>query len=146
MAGRLCVFGENCILDVILNQHVKTSYAIYGCVIIYFIQSGGICINSITVIVQSLSCVRLCDPMDCRKPGFPVLRHLRSLFKLMSITSVMPSIHLILRHPLLLLPSIFPSIRVFSKEPALCIRWPKDWSLSFSFIGLSNEYSGLISF
>ena len=68
-----------------------------------------------------------------------------SLLKLMSIESVMPSNHLILCHPLLLLPSIFPSIRVFSNEPVLCIRWPKDWSFSFS-ISPSNEYSGLISF
>jgi len=68
-----------------------------------------------------------------------------SLLKLMSIKSVMPSNHLILCHPLLLLPSIFPSIRVFSKESVLCIRWPKCWSFSFS-IRPSNEYSGLISF
>ena len=62
----------------------------------------------------------------------------------MSIESVMPSNRLILCHPLLLLPSIFPSIRVFSNESALCIRWPKYWSFSFS-ISPSNEYSGLIS-
>ena len=62
----------------------------------------------------------------------------------MSIVSVMPSNYLILCHSLLLLPSIFPSIRVFSNESALCIRWPKHWS--FSFISLSNEYPGLISF
>ena len=69
----------------------------------------------------------------------------QSLPKLMSIGSVMPSHHLILCRPLLLLPSIFPSIRVFSKESALCIRWPKYWSFSFN-IGPSNEHSGLISF
>ena len=63
----------------------------------------------------------------------------------MCIESVMPSNHLILCHPLLLLPSIFPSIRVFSNESVLCIRWPKYWSFSFN-ISLSNEYSGLISF
>ena len=63
----------------------------------------------------------------------------------MSIESVMPSNHLILCHPLLLLPSIFPSIRVFSNESVLCISWPKDWSFSFS-ISPSNGYSGLISF
>ena len=68
-----------------------------------------------------------------------------NLLKLMSIKSVMPSNHLILCHPLLLPPSIFPSIRVFSNESALCIRWPKYWSFSFS-ISPSNEYSGLISF
>ena len=63
----------------------------------------------------------------------------------MSIQPVMPSNHLLLCHPLLLLPSIFPSIRVFSNESALHIRWPKFWSFSFS-ISPSNEYSGLISF
>ena len=69
----------------------------------------------------------------------------RRLLGLMSVESVMPSNHLILCRPLLLLPSIFSSIRVFSSESVLCIRWPKDWSFSFS-ISPSNEYSGLISF
>ena len=69
----------------------------------------------------------------------------RCLFKFMSIESVMPSNHLILGHPLLLLPSIFPSIRVFSNETVLHIRWPKDCSFSFS-VRPSNEYSGLTSF
>ena len=69
----------------------------------------------------------------------------RSLLKLMSIESVMPSSHLILCHPLLLLPSIFPSIRVFSNESALRIRWPKYWHFSFN-ISPSNEHPGLISF
>ena len=68
-----------------------------------------------------------------------------SLFKLMSIESVMPSNHLTLCHPLLLRPSILPSIRVFSNQSALQIRWPKYWSFSFS-ISSSSEYSGLISF
>ena len=66
----------------------------------------------------------------------------RSLFKFMSIESVMPSNHFILCHPFLVLPSIFPSIKVFSNELALCIRWPKYWNFSIS---PSNEYSGLIS-
>ena len=82
-------------------------------------------------------------------PGFPVHHHLpeftETLLRLMSIESVMPSNHLILCRPLLLLPSIFPSIRVFSNEPVLPIRWPKYWSFSFN-ISPSNEYSGLISF
>ena len=69
----------------------------------------------------------------------------QSLLKLMSIESVMPSNHLILCRPLLLLPSIFPSIRVFSNESVLRIRWPKDWSFNFT-ISTSNEYSGVISF
>ena len=68
-----------------------------------------------------------------------------SLLKLVSIDSMMPSNHLILCHPLLFLPSIFPSIKIFSSELALCIRWPKYWSFSFS-ISPSNEYSGSISF
>ena len=69
----------------------------------------------------------------------------QSLLKIISIESVMPSNHLILCHPLLLLPSVFPSFRVFSSKSVLCIRWPKYWSFSFS-ISPSNEYSGLISF
>ena len=77
--------------------------------------------------------------------AFLSITNSRSLLKLMSIESVMPSNHLILCHPLLLLPSIFPSIRVFSNESALCIRWPKYWSFSFN-ISLSNEHPGLISF
>ena len=68
-----------------------------------------------------------------------------SLLKLMSIASVMPPNHLILCHPLLLVPSVFPSIRVFSNESVLCIRWSKYWSFSLS-ISPSNEYLGLISF
>ena len=81
--------------------------------------------------------------MDGSTPGFPVTTS-RSLLKLMSIESVMPSNHLILCHPLLP-PSIFPSIRVFSSESVLHIRWPKCCSFSFS-ISPSNEYSGLIFF
>ena len=73
------------------------------------------------------------------------ITNFRSLLKLMSIESVMPSDHLILCHPLLLLPSIFPSIRVFSNKSVLHIRWPKYWSFSFN-MSPSNEYSGLISF
>ena len=90
-------------------------------------------------------CPTLCDPMDCSTPGFPVHHQLRSLLKLMSIELVMPSNHLILCCPLLVLPSIFPSIRVFSNESVLLIRWPKHWSFSLS-ISHSSEYSGLISF
>ena len=69
----------------------------------------------------------------------------QSLLKLMPIESLMPFNHLILCHPLLLLPSIFPSIRVFSNESVLCIRWPKEWSFNFN-ISPSHEYSGLFSF
>ena len=91
-------------------------------------------------------CLTLCDPMDCSMPGFPVIHYLLELAKkLMSIESVMPSNHLILCCPLLLLTTIFPSIRVFCSESALYLRKPKYWSFSFS-ISPSNEYSGLISF
>ena len=82
--------------------------------------------------------------MNCSTPGFPVHHQLWSLIKLMPIESAMPFNHLILCHPLLLLPSIFPSIKVFSNE-VLRIRWPKYWSFSFS-VSISNEYLGLISF
>ena len=75
----------------------------------------------------------LCNPMDCSTPGFPVLHISWSLLKLMSIESVMPSNHLILRCSLLLLPSIFSTIRVFSNESALCVRWPKYYSFGKYF-------------
>ena len=85
------------------------------------------------------TCPTLCDPMNHSTPGLPV-HH-----QLMSIESVMPSSHLILCHPLLLLPPFPPSIRVFSSESTLHMRWPKYWSFSFSNIP-SNEHPGLISF
>ena len=83
------------------------------------------------------SCPTLCDPMNCSTPGFPVLHHLPEFVQTHVHWSVMPSNHLILCCPLLLLPSIFPSIRVFSSESALRIRWPKYGSLSIS---PSSEY------
>ena len=96
--------------------------------------------------VQSLSPVQLSStPWTAAHQASLSFTNSQSLLKLMSIESVMPSNHLTLCHPLLLLPSIFPSIRVFSNESALCIRWPKCWSFSFS-LSPSSEYSGLISF
>ena len=96
--------------------------------------------------VQSLSCVRLfATPWTVAHQASLSITNSWSLLKLMSIELVMPSNHLILCHPLLLLPSTFPSIRVFSNESVLHIRWPKYWSFSFS-ISPSNEYSGVISF
>ena len=95
---------------------------------------------------QSLSHVRLfVTPWTAAHQASLSITISRSLLKLMYIESVMPSNHLILCDPLLLLPSIFPSIRVFSNESALRIRWPKYWSFSFS-ISPFSEYSGLISF
>ena len=96
--------------------------------------------------VQSLSCVQFfATPWITPCQASLSFTIFQSLLKLISIESVMPSNHLILCRPLLLLPSIFPSIRVFSNESALHIRWPKYWSFSFN-IGPSNEYQGLISF
>ena len=100
--------------------------------------------ESVISSVQSLSHVRLCDPMDCSTPGLPVHHHLPELAQTHVHQSVMPSNHLILCHPLLLLPSIFPSIKVLSTDPVLRIRWPKYWSFSCS-ISPSNEHPGLIS-
>ena len=98
------------------------------------------------LVVQSVSCVRLfVNPwtaVDQPSLSFTISQ---SLLKLISIESVMPSNHLTLCHPLLLLPSVFPSIRVFSNESALHIRWPKYWSYSFS-ISPSNKYSEFIFF
>ena len=96
--------------------------------------------------IQSLSCVRLfATPWTTARQASLSITISRSLPKLMSIESVMPSDRLILCCPLLLLPSIFPNIRVFSNESALCIRWPKYWSFSFN-ISASNEHPGLVSF
>ena len=98
------------------------------------------------VVVQSLSHVSLlATPRTATGQASLSITNTRSLLKLMTIESVMPSNHLILCRPLLFLPSIFPSIRVFSNESALHIRWSKYWSFSFS-MSPSNEYSGLISF
>ena len=91
------------------------------------------------------SCLTLCDPMDCSMLASLSFTISQSSLKLMSIESMMPSNHLILCRPLLLLPSIFPSIRVFSHESAFRIRWPKYWSFSFN-ISPSSDYTGLISF
>ena len=96
--------------------------------------------------VQLLSRVRLfLTPWTAARQASLSITNSRTLLKLMSIESVMPSNHLVLCCPLLLLPSIFPSIRIFSNESVLHIRWPKYWSFSFS-ISPSNEYLGLISF
>ena len=91
------------------------------------------------------SCPTLCDPMNLSTPGSLSITNSQGSLRLTSIESVMPSSHLILGRPLLLLPLIAPSIRVFSSESTLCMRWPKYWSFSFSIIP-SIEIPGLISF
>ena len=103
-------------------------------------------INAKFSLVQSLSHVRLfVTPWTAARQASPSITNSQSLLKLMSIELVMPSNHLILCHPLLLLPSIFPSIGVFSNKSALRIRWPKYWSFSFN-ISHPSEHPGLISF
>ena len=107
------------------------------------VSIGSLCLLAI---VQSLSHVQLfVTPWTAARQASLSITNSQGLLKLMSIESVMPSNHLMLCRPLLLLPSIFPSVRVFSNESVLHIRWPNDWSFSFS-INPSNEYSGLISF
>ena len=113
-----------------------------------FIQecSAFVTCSGLNVVVQWLSHVQLIvAPWTAVHQASLSFTISWSLLKLTSIESVMPSSHLILGCPLLLPPSIFPSIRVFSNESALCIRWPKYWSFSFS-ISLSNEHSGVTSF
>ena len=110
------------------------------------VHKGVLLLHCYLSSVQSLSRVRLfVTPWTTAHQASLSITNSQSLLKLMSIESVMPSNHLILCYPLLLLPSIFPSIRVFSNESLLPIRWSKFWSFSFS-ISSSNEYSGLISF
>ena len=91
------------------------------------------------------SCPTLCNPMDCNMPGLPVHHQLPELAQthVHRVSDAIQPFHLL--SPLLLLPSIFPSIRVFSSESVFLIKWPKDWTFSFS-ISPSSEYSGLISF
>ena len=121
-------------------------YSIYSAgalIVISSLGEEGLQLSQSSSVAQS--CPTPCDPGDCSTPGLPVhIANSCSLLKLMSTESVMPSNHLILCRPLLS-PSVSPSIRVFSNESVLCIRWPKDWSFSFS-ISPSSEYSGLISF
>ena len=90
-------------------------------------------------------CPTLCDPMNLSMPGLPVHHQLPEFTQTHVIKSLMPSSHLILYRPFILLPPIPPSIRVFSNESVLCMRWPKYWSFSFSIIP-SKEIPGLISF
>ena len=105
-------------------------------------QSNVVCSFQFSSVAQS--CPTLCDPMNCSTQLISITNS-QSSPKFMCIESVMPSSHLILCRPLLLLPLILPSIRVFSNESALRMRWPKYWSFSFS-ISPSKEHPGLISF
>ena len=128
----MLVFGNKIIWVQILSQQI---------LILTLSKLYNLCAFSS---VQSLSCVQLfATPWTAAHQSSLSSTISQSLLKLMSIESVMPSSHLVLCHPLLLLPCIFPSIRVFSSQSAFCNRWPKFWSFSISPY---NEYSGLISF
>ena len=118
-----------------LSFKILSLYIQFSCSFVYF-----------SLLVKSLSCVWLfATPQTAACQAALSITNSWSLLELMSIESVMPTNHLILCHPLILLPSIFPSIGVFSNESVLHIKWPMYWSFSFS-TSLSNEYSGLISF
>ena len=131
----------------ILNSFPASSRGHRGKPLISFVQHNAsdcnFCIKQFSS-VQSLRCVQLfATPWTAAQQASLCITNSQSFLKLISIESVMPSNHLILCRPLLLLPpSIFPSIKVFSNEAVLCIRWPKYWSLSIS---PSSECSGLIS-
>ena len=128
-----------------LLKFLTSSLWFVGCLLISNMCDQ--CVISVSIQFSSVaqSCPTLCDLMNRSTPGLPSITNSRSLHKLMSIELVMPSSHLILCRPLLLLPPVPPSIRVFSNESTRLMRWPKYWSFSFS-ISPFNEYSGLISF
>ena len=125
----------------------KTMMAKYECVLFSdgSTTSTSLCISSVQFSSVTQSCPTPCDPMNRSSPASLSITNSRSSLRLTSIKSVMPSNHLILCRPLLLLPPIPPRIRVFSNESTLHMRWPKYWSFSFSIIP-SKEISGLISF
>ena len=132
----MCTWREHCI-----------NITCWQIVVIWFGRCVyGKCVISQFSSVQSLSCVQLfVTPWTTACQASLFITNSQSLLKLMSIESVMPSNHLILCRPLLLLPSIFPSVRVFSNESVLPIKWPEYWSFSFN-INPSNELPGLTSF
>ena len=129
---------------IVKESHNQVNQHLLQHIFTFFVRTQ-ILLSSVQFSSVAQSCLTLCDPWTAARQASLSVTNSRSLLKLISIESVMPSSHLILCCPLLILSSIPPSIRVFSNESALCIRWPKYWSFSFS-ISLSNEYSGLIFF
>ena len=129
--------GDNCSIKALCNTRLsRKAQGLLG-------QHEGWALLQFTSVTQL--CPILCDHMDYRTPGFPVLHYLLEFAQTHVHWISDASNHLIFYHPLLLLPLIFPSIRVFSNESVLCTKWPKYWSFSFSS-SPSNEHSGLISF
>ena len=125
-------------LETTINKGKGNNYGLIKDIVINTVDS----ISS----VQSLSRIQLfATPWAAARQASLSITNSRSSLRLTAVKSVMPSSHLILCHPLLLLPPIPPSIRVFSNESTLCMRWPKHWSFSFSIIP-SNEHPGLVSF
>ena len=129
--------------QVVLYSHHFKNFPQF--VVIHTVKGFGIVNKAVQFSSVAQSCPTLCDPMNRSSQASLSITNCWSLPKPMTTESVMPSKHLILYCPLLLLLSVFPSIRVFSNESALHIRWPKYWSFSFS-ISPSNEHPGLISF
>ena len=129
--SRLCVFAYVSLPIFGLSPHFRSPW---------IVPPGSIQFSSV-----AQSCLTLCDPMNRSKPGLSVHHQLPESTQTHIHWVVIPSNHLVLCLPLLLLPSIPPSIRVFSNKSTLCIRWPKYWSFSFN-ISSSNEHPGLISF
>ena len=148
---RMWVGGVSCLIQNGSQSYCYATSAFFPCWTSLYIcrKPYSVCVNSLSInlaSVQLLSHVWLfATPWTAARQASLSITNSWSWLKPMSIESVMPSSHLILCCPLLLLPSIFPSIRVFSNESALCIRWPKYWSFSFN-ISPSNEHPGLISF
>ena len=135
----VCLLWEN-VYSVLLTIFQSGCFVILHCMNYFYTWDQSVQFSAV-----AHSCSTLCDPMNRSTPGLPVHHLSRSSLRLTSVESMMPSSHLVLCHPLLLLPPIPPSIRVFSNESALHIRWPKYWSFSFN-ISSSNEHPGLISF
>ena len=127
-------------LNLLNKSHTVDEWINKDDLVICYLQETHFKFSSVTE-----SCLTLCDPMNCRMPGLPVHHQLLEFTQTHVHELVMPSNHLILCYPRLLLPSIFLSIRVFSNKSALHIRWPKYWSFSFS-ISPYNEHPELISF
>ena len=128
-----------------LLLYYNNSYKVLSCISLPNTNLKSSCYVESTFSSVAQLCPILCDPMNCSMPDLPLHHHLPESTQTRVIESMMPSNHLILCRPLLLLPSIPPTIRVFSNESALSIRWPKYWSFNFS-TSPSNENQGLISF
>ena len=142
----MAMFGKNCWKFCFIPQKTKPIKQLHHLHAYQNIFSTVMlcCSDSLQFSSVAQSCPTLCDPMNRNTPALSITNS-QSSFRLTSIESVMPSSHLILCRPLLLLPPIPPSIRVFSNESTLLMRWPKYWSFSFSIIP-SKEHPGLISF